>query len=136
MRALDNASINDQIDVNGGHQPTELESEDWTSSLEIREDVVKVRWCSEKVCGRESRKGWERRDPPWGCANDGGVNCRAVLKSYTLIGFCTPFFFTSSLMRNNNNNNKVNLHKIHCNEAKRPSGLVHRITALRFGMGR
>ena len=49
MRALDYASTNDQTDVNGGHQPTVLEGGDLTSNLEIREDVAKVRWCSEKV---------------------------------------------------------------------------------------
>ena len=49
MRALDYASTNNQIDVNGGHQPTALESGDSTSILEIRENVAKVRWCSEKV---------------------------------------------------------------------------------------
>ena len=59
------------------------------------------------------------------------MNCRAVLKSYTFIGFCTLFLYLIFV-----EGQRVNLHNIHCDEAKRPSGLVHRITALRFGMGR
>ena len=47
---------------------------------------------AQRRCDGESRKGWERGIRP-GCANDGGVNCRAVLKYYTFIGICKVQFF-------------------------------------------
>ena len=62
------------------------------------------------------------------------MNCRAVLKSYTFIWNLYAFFFFLYFIFLEKQ--QVNLHKIHSDEAKRPSGLVHRITALRFGMGR
>ena len=78
MCALDNASTNDQIDANGGHRPTELESGDGQVIWRYVKMLPKYDG-AQRRCDRESRKGWERRIRPR-CANGGGVNCRAVLK--------------------------------------------------------
>ena len=58
MRALDNASINDRVDVNGGHQPTELER----GNGQVISKYVKLSPKfdgAQRRCDRERRKGWE-----------------------------------------------------------------------------
>ena len=49
VRALDYASINDQVEVNGGHQPTEVGSGTGQVIWRYVKNVAKARWCSEKV---------------------------------------------------------------------------------------
>ena len=106
MRALDNASINDQVDVNGGHQPTELES--GTGQVISRYVKLLPKYDgARRMCDRKNRKGWDDGSA-LDALIDGGVNCRAVLKSYTFIGFGT-LFFTSSLLRNNSESSQNSL---------------------------
>ena len=106
MRALDNASINDQVDVSGGHQPKELES--GTGQVISRYVKLLPKYAgARRRCDRESRKGWDDGSA-LDALIDGGVNCRAVLKSYTFIGFGTVFF-TSSFLRKNSESSQNSL---------------------------
>ena len=49
VRALDNASIKDQMGVNGGHQPTVLESGTGQVIWRYVKMLSKYGWSSEKV---------------------------------------------------------------------------------------
>lgn len=76
MRALDYASINEQIEVNRGHQPTEFGS--GTGQVIWRYvRMLPKHDGAQRRCDRKKQEGLGRRIRP-GCANDGGVNCRAV----------------------------------------------------------
>ena len=58
MRALDYAAINDQVEVNGGHQPTEVAS----GTGQVIWRYVKMlpkHDGTQRRCDGESRKGWE-----------------------------------------------------------------------------